>query len=121
FMRGVDVALNTSASSSVNQAAHIYLESGTTSGTISDSNGVMIASLQAGGVVTYGFRNTTTAPNLDGSTTFASLPTANAHGFYVYCSDCKSVADGATAGWTAVGGGTGAFVFRQNGVWKIHG
>ena len=82
-----------------------------------------MAAMQAGTLGTYAFYNDAGLQNLAGSIAFASLPTgsATANGAYVYCSDAKSVADGATAGSTAVGGGTGAFVFRQNGVWKIHG
>jgi len=51
--------------------------------------------------------------------TFASLGSP-ADGRMVYCSDCKDVAhDGAAAGSVAVTGGGGAWVFREQGAWRI--
>jgi hypothetical protein len=41
------------------------------------------------------------------------------NGMELYCRDAKSIADGAAAGSTAVGSGTGTKIVRNNGAWKI--
>lgn len=55
---------------------------------------------------------------ISGGLLFANLgTTANS---IVYCTDCKNVAtDGAAAGSVAANAGTGTFVFRVNGAWRI--
>jgi hypothetical protein len=40
-------------------------------------------------------------------------------GMMLYCFDAKGISDGVAAGSTAVGGGNGAMLFRQNGLWKV--
>lgn len=54
------------------------------------------------------------------SLTFAGLPTAG-NGTILFCSDCKNVADDAVAfDSTAIPGGHGTSVLRENGVWRVH-
>jgi hypothetical protein len=49
---------------------------------------------------------------------FASLPAAVARGF-IYCTDCKSIGDGAAAGSVAVAGGTGVHLGSNGVTWRI--
>ncbi|GEM_PF-3810543 len=55
----------------------------------------------------------------EGSTLFASLPSTCTPGQEIYCSDCKSVADGVTMGSTCVGGGAGSTALcKAANAWK---
>ena len=49
--------------------------------------------------------------------TFANLGTP-ANGLYQWCTNCKNVGDGATAGTVCAAAGTGAMAFRENGAWR---
>lgn len=56
---------------------------------------------------------------------FANLATcgfngaAPMNGMLIFCTDAKSVQDGAAAGSVAVGGGTGCYLQRANGLWLV--
>jgi hypothetical protein len=55
----------------------------------------------------------------EGTALFANLPAACTPGQEIYCSDCKSVADGITMGSTCTGGGSGSVALCKAGnAWK---
>jgi hypothetical protein len=58
-------------------------------------------------------------PIQTGSYAFSALPTAS-NGMILYCTDAKNVADDSVAaGSVAVSGGSGTFVHRIHGAWRI--
>jgi hypothetical protein len=55
----------------------------------------------------------------EGSTTFASLPATCTPAQEIYCSDCKSVADGVNMASTCIGSGAGSIAVCKSGnTWK---
>ncbi|MDE2099622.1 MAG: hypothetical protein KGL39_20385 [Patescibacteria group bacterium] len=78
--------------------------------------------IDSGNNVTFsnGFSINSTGAAEVGSATFASLG-GNGNGTQLYCSDCKNVQnDGATAGATCVGSGSGAIARRENNQWHCN-
>lgn len=62
------------------------------------------------------------APTLLQSYTTSTLPATATNGTFVYCSNCKNVKDDTTGTFdsTAVSGGHGTMVLRENGAWRVH-